>query len=126
MYQRIFMVFKNYFSPILLMILTSLLLFFIHIFLWAHYNTVFNDLSTYEILQSTPLGLCIGLISVLTFTSVLILFRLQLKLIFNSYMPIGSSPLDTIPLSKICYYRTMYLYQDSENLTKREQVGQRT
>ena len=82
------MTFKNRFTPLLAAIFTSLaLLFFVRLFLWLRYYDVFSDLSFYETFQSFVLGSRVDLISVLTFSSVLILVAtLPLKLIFNTYV----------------------------------------
>ena len=82
------MTFKNRFTPILAATFASLLLlFFVRLFLWLRYSDVFSDLSAYETLQSFILGSRVDLISVLTFSSILILVAtLPLKLVFNTYV----------------------------------------
>ncbi len=82
------MTFKNRFTPVIAATFASLvLLFFVRLFLWLRYNTLFSDLSAYETLQSFILGSRVDLIAILTFTSILILLAtLPLKIVYNIYI----------------------------------------
>ena len=82
------MTFKNRFTPIVAATFASLvLLFFVRLFLWLRYSSLFSDLSAYETLESFILGSRVDLISILTFNSILILIStLPLKIVYNTYV----------------------------------------